>query len=238
MRDCLAVIPALNEERTVGAVVDGLRALRPVVDVVVVDDGSRDRTAGVAAAAGARVLSHPFNLGYGAALQTGYKYALREGYAYLVQIDADGQHDPGDVPRLFDVLRRGEADVALGSRFAAESNYHMDAIRRFGRDSMRRLLIALGGPTIADPTSGFQAFARPAFTFCCEDFYPTDFPDIDVLLLLHRHGFRIAEVAVRMAPNPPARIPMHAGLGTLYYSYKMLLATLRSATTTRRAARP
>lgn len=229
----LVVIPALNEERTIGSVVEGVRGLQPPVDILVVDDGSRDRTAEIARAGSALVLSHPFRLGYGAALQTGYKFGRAQGYSHLVQMDADGQHAARDVPRLLEPLLRGEADVVVGSRFVADSGYEMDPLRRVGRDVMRRLLALLGGPDIADPTSGFQAFSRPAFTYCCSDFYPTDFPDIDVLLMLHRQGFRIAEVPVRMAPNPPTRTPMHIGLGTLYYSYKMLLATLRSATSSR-----
>ena len=100
--------------------------------------------------------------------------------------------------------------------------------RRFGRRFFQRVLVACGGPRIADPTSGFQALSRGAFRLCCEEFYPSDFPDIDVLLLLHRHGFRIAEVPVEMAPNPADHPSMHGGLRAFYYTYKMLLATLRS----------
>src|SRR5206468_912536 len=137
------------------------------VDALVIDDGSSDDTATRARAAGARVIAHPFNLGYGAALQTGYKEALRERRAYLVQMDADGQHDPVDVPRLLAPLRAGAADVVL---------------------------------------------------------------------LLHRRGLRILEVPVTMAPSPPDRAPMHAGLRAVYYPYKMLLSTIRSALTPREEA--
>jgi glycosyltransferase involved in cell wall biosynthesis len=225
----LVVIPALNEGGRIARVIEGVRRTAADLDVLVVDDGSSDDTAARARAAGARVVSHPFNLGYGAALQTGYKQALRAQYAHLVQMDADGQHDPADVPRLVAPLRAGAADVVIGSRFVAASGYHMGAARAAGRTFFQRLLVACGGPRVTDPTSGFQALDRAAFTFCCADFYPSDFPDVDVLLLLHRRGLRIVEVPVTMAPNPPGHVPMHAGLRAVYYPYKMLLSTLRSA---------
>ncbi len=227
--DTLVVLPALNEATRLGAVLDGIHRGAPDVAVLVIDDGSRDATAAVAREHGAEVVAHPFNLGYGAALQTGYKHALRQGYRYLVQMDADGQHDPADVARLLAPLRAGTADVVIGSRFVEASGYRMGAARTIGREFFQRLLVACGGPRIDDPTSGLQALTRAAFTFCCADFYPVDFPDVDVLLLLHRRGFRILEIPVTMAPSPPGHVPMHAGIRALYYPYKMLLSTLRYA---------
>jgi len=234
MTDAIVVIPALNEASRIGGVIAGVRRVAGDIDVVVIDDGSEDDTAERARGAGATVLSHPFNLGYGAALQTGYKHALRSGYTHLAQLDADGQHDPADVPRLLEPLRRGDADVVIGSRFLEQRGYQMSAARTVGRTFFERILVACGGPRVADPTSGLQALSRAAFAFCCEDFYPSDFPDVDVLLLLHRRGFRILEVPVTMAPSPPGRVPMHAGLSALYYPYKMLLSTFRSALTPRK----
>ena len=233
----LVVIPALNESATVGGVVEDLRSTALDLDVLVIDDGSSDDTTAQARAHGARVVSHPFNLGYGAALQTGYKYADQHGYAWVVQMDGDGQHDAADVARLLEPLRAARADVVIGSRFAEATGYRMGAARAVGRTLFQCLLAACGGPRVTDPTSGFQALARPAFRFCCADFYPSDFPDIDVLLLLHRSGFRITEVPVTMAPSPPGHVPMHTGLRALYYPYKMLLSTLRSALEPRRESR-
>jgi len=229
----LLIIPAYNEARSIGDVVARVRATGLDLDVLVVNDGSRDDTAALARAHGALVVSHPFNLGYGAALQTGYKFALRHGYAHVVQMDADGQHDPAYIPRLLEPVRAGTADVVIGSRFVEASGYEMGGARGFGRVFLQRLLVWCGGPQIFDPTSGLQALSRPVFRFCCSDFYPFDFPDIDVLLLLHRHGFRIEEVPVTMAPSPPMRKPMHAGLRAVYYPYKMLLSTFRSWLTPR-----
>ena len=237
-RDCLVVIPALNEGARIAAVIARLRTAAPEEDVLVIDDGSRDDTAEQARGEGALVVSHPFNLGYGAALQTGYKYADRGSYRYVVQLDADGQHDPGDVPRLLAPLRAGAADVVVGSRFVESTGYRMGTAKTAGRMFFQRVLTACGGPRVADPTSGFQALARPAFRFCCADFYPADFPDIDVLLLLSRHGFRILEIPVEMAPSPPKATPMHAGFRAAYYTYKMLLSTFRSLLAPRMTAVP
>jgi glycosyltransferase involved in cell wall biosynthesis len=231
-------MPAFNEAANIGPVIDHVRAAAPEVHVLVVDDGSRDATATVARRHGARVVSHVFNLGYGAALQTGYKWADRGGYDYVVQVDADGQHDPADVPRLLAPLRAGTADVVIGSRFADPTDYRMGTTRAVGRVFLQRILVLCGGPRIADPTSGLQALDRSAFRFCCADFYPSDFPDIDVLLLLYRHGFRLVEIPVHMKPNPPEHVPMHAGFRAVYYAYKMLLSTFRSRLAPRIAVTP
>lgn len=222
----LLVMPAFNEAALLGGVIARVRDAVPDLDVLVVDDGSRDATAAVARGAGAAVVSHVFNLGYGAALQTGYKRADRDGYGFVVQMDADGQHDPADIPRLIAPFLQGRADIAIGSRFVEASNYRMGATRTAGRVFLSRLLAAIGGPNIADPTSGFQVLSRPAFRLCCGEFYPTDFPDIDVLLLLHLAGLRIVEVPVQMAPSPPGRVALHGTLRDVYYVYKMLLSTL------------
>lgn len=232
------VIPAFNEAASVGAIVDRLHAAVPALDVLVVDDGSCDDTAAIARRAGARVVSHVFNMGYGAALQTGYKFADRHGHAFVVQIDADGQHDPAQVPAVLAPVLAGTADVVIGSRFVNPSGYHMGLARSAARRFFARLLVACGGPHILDPTSGFQALARPVFRFCCTDAFPADFPDVDVLLLYHRQGFRMTEVPVAMAPNRPGHVPLHSGLLAVYYPYKMLLATFRSLLTPRRPLAP
>lgn len=228
MTESLAIIPALNEAVRIGAVIDELRAEAPF-DVVVVDDGSRDDTAAVARRHGAVVLSHAFNLGYGAALQTGYKYADHHGYARVVQLDADGQHDAADAGRLLAPLLEDRADLVIGSRFIEPTGYRMDAARMTGRLVFQRLLRAFGGPHVADPTSGFQALSRRTYRLCCTDFFPSDFPDVDVLLMLHRQGLRILEVPVHMSPSPVGHLPMHAGLRAVYYAYKMSLSLFRSA---------
>jgi len=227
LREPLIIIPAYNEARFIGGTIERVLAAGSYT-VLVIDDGSSDKTREVALAAGSLVASHPFNLGYGSALQTGYKYALDHHYQLLVQLDADGQHDPIWIDDLIAPILSGEADLSLGSRFKKPSGYEMGAARSAGRLFFQRLLKWFGGPKIEDPTSGLQALSRPVLSFYSQNFFPFDFPDIDVLLLAHKRGFRIAEVPVEMGATPEGRTPMHTGLTTLYYPYKMLLSTLRN----------
>ena len=218
----VVVIPAYQEADRVGGVIRRARAALPDYHVVVVDDGSRDATGSAARQAGAEVLRHPFNLGYGAALQTGYKYALRTGASLLVQLDADGQHDPADAIALAEPIEAGELDVVIGSRFLGAGDYRMGPLRAAGRRFFQGLLAALG-PRITDPTSGFQALSRAAIEFYSADHFPSDYPDVDVLLGAHRHGLRIGERAVVMGESPRVS-SLHAGLAPLFYVYKMLLS--------------
>ena len=128
----LAIVPALNEEATVGGVIDELRAFDRGLDIVVVDDGSTDRTAGIAADRGANVVRLPFNLGIGGAVQTGYRFAFEHGYDIAVQIDGDGQHDPSQLPKILAPLLAGEADLCVGSRFTGDGQFRSSFARRVG----------------------------------------------------------------------------------------------------------
>ncbi|MFQ5897597.1 MAG: glycosyltransferase family 2 protein [Candidatus Methylomirabilia bacterium] len=219
----LVVIPAFNEAAAIGKVLEGVRAVDPGLPVLVVDDGSSDATATVARSAGAHVLRLPFNMGYGVTLQTGYKYALREGYDCVVQLDGDGQHEPADIPALLEVIKRGEADVALGSRFLGGSLYRAGIARRIGIGLFSLLAFALTGVRFSDVTSGFQAMSRKVLGFFVSERYPADYPDADVLIMLKRAGFRIKEIPVRMYPKN-GRSSMHSGLRPIYYLFKMALS--------------
>ncbi len=224
----LIIIPAWNEERSIAAVVASCRASSPDFDVLVVDDGSSDDTAAIARKAGARVVSHPFNIRYGAALQTGYLYALRHGYRVVVQLDADGQHDPGDVAALAAPIERGEADLVVGSRFHPASTYRMPLLRRIGSAWFRVLVRTLSGVELGDPTSGLQALHRDVLELYCGEAFPLDYPDADVLVLAARSGFRIAEVPVQMHVETGSA-SMHSGIRVLYYVYKMTLCVVMNA---------
>jgi glycosyltransferase involved in cell wall biosynthesis len=228
----VVVIPAFQEEARLPAVLSGLAAAAPGFRIVVVDDGSCDATSAVARGAGATVLRHPFNLGYGAALQTGYKWALRAGARVLVQMDADGQHDPAEVAALAAPVEAGELDLVIGSRFLGAGDYRMHALQRTGRDFFRWLLSAFG-LRVSDPTSGFQAMNRAVLELYASDMFPSDFPDVDVLLCAHRHGLRVGERPVRMHASPRAST-LHAGLAPIYYVYKMLLSVWAASSTDRR----
>jgi glycosyltransferase involved in cell wall biosynthesis len=219
----LVVIPAFNEAARIARVVAGVRAADPSLAILVVDDGSRDDTAAIARRAGARVARLPFNNGAGVAAQTGYKYAMREGYDCVVQLDADGQHEPADIPLLLAVIARGEADVAIGSRFMGEARYRPSRPRRAGMAIFRVLTYLLTGSRLSDVTSGFRALGADVVRFFATEWYPRDYADADVLITTRRAGFTIREVAVRMYPRTGGR-SMHAGLTPVYYVFKMLLS--------------
>lgn len=218
----LVVIPAFNEADSVGRVVQQVRSELPDAPVLVVDDGSSDGTANEARRAGATVLRLPLNLGYGAALQSGYKYAVRRGFQYVAQLDADGQHRPEYLSKLLCLLDEG-ADVVIGSRFLdGDGHYSPSRARKVGMALFGRVASVITRQHISDPTSGFQVMRIGVAEFFCSDIYPTDYPDADILILLHRSGFRITEVGVEM--HPPNGKSMHSGHRSLYYVYKMTLS--------------
>jgi len=221
---CIAIVPALNEEKQIPAVVAEIKKNAPAFDVLVIDDGSTDRTAQVARAAGAAVVRHPFNMGYGVALQTAYKYATRRGYDILVQLDGDGQHDPSYIPRLAEQVTSGATDVCVGTRFLENLGYFPPFFRRVGMVVFGYIASRATGRRVTDPTSGYQALSRGAFGFFQSDLFPFDYPDADVLILLHRAGFRVNEIPVRMKPSPTGK-SMHGGvLKPMFYVFKMFLS--------------
>ncbi|RKQ92878.1 hypothetical protein C8N24_2734 [Solirubrobacter pauli] len=221
----LITIPAYNEAGRVGAVVRDVHSVLPEADVLVIDDGSKDTTAAEAHEAGAAVLSLPVNSGYGAALQTGYKYAVRHGYPVLGQIDADGQHQAEYLTKMLAQLEDPEIDVVIGSRFLdKDGHYRAPAARRAGIALFSRIATLVTRQHVSDPTSGFQVMRGSVARFFCTDVYPVDYPDVDILILLHRSGFRVCEVPVQMRPS--TNVSMHSGHKSLYYIYKMFLSIL------------
>jgi len=219
----IAIVPAHNEEGAVGGVISELRAFDPSLDVVVVDDGSHDRTAEVAAAAGAFVVSLPFNLGIGAAVQTGFQFALAGRYDEAVRLDGDGQHDPRELPKLIGPLERGEADVVVGSRFAAGSDEHRPALaRRIGIVFFARLVSLLTRQRVTDTTSGFQALNARGIAIFAVD-YPHDYPEVEATVMVHKHRLRLLEVPVRMREREHGASSITA-LRSIYYMCKVTLA--------------
>jgi len=216
------VIPAWNEAPRLPSLLARIEAEKTGLEIVVVDDGSRDATGQVAARCGATVLRHPFNLGYGAGLQTGYKYARSIGAKWVVQMDADGQHDPRDIARLLAPLEQGECDLVIGSRFLAPTGYEMGFTRTLGRRFFVGIARAFG-IRVTDPTSGFQALGREVLELYAGDSFPSDYPDVDVLLGAHRHGLVVREISVAMHASE-RKSTLHGGLRSVWYVYKMLLA--------------
>lgn len=224
MTTILVLIPAFNEAAKIAAVIGHVGTALPTADILVVDDGSVDNTAMIARETGAFVVSHSFNMGYGVAIQTGYKFAMDHGYAFLVQIDGDGQHDPGCIPGLLAPLLSGETDFVLGSRFLDAQSYEPSLFRRLGMGFFRGFVRLVTGLKITDCTSGFQAFNREVIRFFVRDTFPIDYPDADVLITLHRACFRIQELPVRMYAAEGKS--MHSGMKPLYYLFKMTLSIL------------
>jgi glycosyltransferase involved in cell wall biosynthesis len=219
----LAVVPAYNESATIGDVVMGLRENAPQFDTLVVDDGSTDHTDAFARQAGAKVLRLPFNVGIGGAVQTGFVYARDHGYDFLAQVDGDGQHDPLELERL--VARMGEDDVDMvcGSRFLTDDyRYPAPLSRRTGIHVFAFLLSRLVGMHVSDPTSGFRLYNRRAIQlFACE--YPHDYPEVEAVLMLHRHRMRMCEEPVRMYARGGGNSSINTGK-SVYYMVKVLLA--------------
>jgi len=221
----LVIIPAHNEEANIYGIIRRIKDYSGALDVLVVDDGSTDQTAHLAREAGAIVARHPFNMGYGVALQTGYKYADKQGYELVVQMDGDGQHDPKYISELSSSIREGLADVVIGSRFLSGEVYRAPINRRIGIFLFSSLVSLLIGQSITDSTSGFQALNSKVVRFFTGDIYPCDYPDADVIIMLHRAGFRIREIPLVMHRRQGAK-SMHSGLKPLYYVFKMTLSIL------------
>jgi glycosyltransferase involved in cell wall biosynthesis len=222
----IAIVPAHNEEGAIGGVVDEIRAFDGSIDIVVIDDGSSDGTASAAAAHGAAVVALPFNLGIGGAVQTGFKYALERGYARAVRLDGDGQHDPAELPKLLAVLDRDEADVVTGSRFAGEvvGGHRPPSHRRAGIVFFAKLVSLLTRQHVTDTTSGFQALNHRGISLFATD-YPSDYPEVEAILLVAKHRLRLVEVPVRMREREHGTSSI-TFLRSLYYMLKVTLALL------------
>lgn len=219
-RSLLLLIPVYNEEESLGAVLEEIRQAHLEGDVLLIDDGSTDRTAEVARQAGFEVLPLGRNRGYGAALVCGYREALDRGYEVLVQLDGDGQHDPAQVGDLLSRLQPGDVDMVFGSRLLSGGGHKTSLFRRVGIAFFVWLGRWLARSPITDPTSGFAAMNRRGMTFLAEH-TPSDYPDLNVRLALERGGVRVAEVPVVMRQRL-AGVSQTQGLMPLVYFPKML----------------
>jgi glycosyltransferase involved in cell wall biosynthesis len=227
MSEHLAIVPALNEAGSIAQTVAEIQQHAPAFDVLVVDDGSTDDTAAIATAAGGRVISLPFNVGIGGAVQCGYLYARDNGYQVAVQVDGDGQHDPRDIPRLLAALAEGaEVELVTGSRFlSGDGGYRSSPLRRAGMRVFAALISMLIRQRVTDATSGFRMSARRGIELFARD-YPHDYPEVEAILLLHAHRLRSREVAVTMRPRTSGRSTLAGRAVPAYYMVKVLLAVL------------
>jgi len=230
----LIIIPAYNEEKNIGPFLEKLNGALSAeeADILVIDDASTDRTARISEDMGCVVVTHIYNLGYGSGLQTGYKYALRHGYDFVIQMDADGQHDACNIERLYRKLLEPDGagrplDIVLGSRFLAESEtYPVPLLRRIG-SCVFRFLIRLGaGRRITDPTTGLQGLSRRGFSFYAGyNHFDDKYPDANMLMQMLLLGFRVEEVPAVMHPRTEG-VSMHSGLKSVLYMFRMTFSIL------------
>ena len=245
--EVLLFIPAFNEAETVADVVRAVRAELPEANVLVVSDGSTDGTAHRAHRAGASVASLPFNLGIGAAIQTGYLYALRHGYRFCAHLDADGQHRPEDVRRLLDAVREGRCDLAIGSRYKTpstdelvagegSSHYVPTFLRRMGTALFRQMLSFVTRHRFTDTTSGLRAANRQAIELFASE-YAGDYPELESLHSLVRNGLTFEEIPVVMLPRAGGRSKFNP-INSAFFIFKGLLVLFVGVLRRREASGP
>jgi glycosyltransferase involved in cell wall biosynthesis len=233
----LVIVPAYNEEAAVGNVVRAIRDVMPEAPILVIDDCSLDATQQVAREAGAEVLPLPHHLGLGGCVQAGYKLAFELGYEYVIRVDGDGQHDPRDIPRLFEALRTSGCEMVIGSRFVAENGSRTGVVRSLGIRFFRMVLRPILGKQVHDPTSGFVGVNRDALQVFSKSF-PLEYPEIEALVVLQRKRFRFQEVPCKMRPRTTGRSSITA-LKSIYYILHVLLGVFMNVLKfDKRARRP
>jgi len=231
----LVAIPAWNEEGAIADVIEKVKEHRPDADILVVNDGSTDSTAQIAIKSGATVVSLPFNVGVGGAMRTAFLYAQREGYQALVQVDADGQHDPADLNRVLDGLE--SADVVVGTRFHPNSMYFVGGPRRWAMVLLSKSLSRMNKGTISDPTSGFRSAGPRAIALFAVE-YPAEYlgDTVGSLAIAIRRGLVIRETPVTMYFRQAGRPSKNAIWSALYLG-RATLAIIATATRSRQTPR-
>jgi glycosyltransferase involved in cell wall biosynthesis len=220
----LIIIPAFNEEASIGRVIGQVREAVSHADIVVINDGSTDATALIAEKCGAVVLNLPHNLGIGSAMQTGFMYARDHHYDIAVQVDGDGQHDPQEIPEIVARLESANVDIVIGSRYIEDRGYITPWPRRIGIIILSAIISLVVGKRITDPTSGFRALNRRTIRFCAHD-YPFDYPEPESVVLFKQAGLNVQEIPVTMNPRYGGQssiTPLRSG----YYMIKVILAIL------------
>ena len=225
----LIILPAWNESESIATVLHEIQQKLPGVDTLVVDDGSADDTAQVAALAGATVVRLPYNLGVGGAMRLGYRYAHEHDYDIALQVDADGQHDPGYVP----VLIRGldSADLVIGARFAGEGDYQVRGPRRWAMGLLSMVLSRIARTRLTDTTSGFKACNKPMIEFFAK-WYPVEYlgDTIESMVGAIRCGFVVRQVPVAMrerSAGTPSASPVKAMVYLARAGFVLMLAMIR-----------
>jgi glycosyltransferase involved in cell wall biosynthesis len=229
----LVIMPAWNESEAIGNTIREVFEFGPGCDVLVVDDGSRDNTSEIARTAGATVLQLPFNMGVGGAMRTGFKYAKAHGYRQVIQVDADGQHDPRDIKAVLDGLK--DADIAIGARFADKGSYTVKGPRKWAMNVLAWTISRIAGTQLTDVTSGFRAANEKAIRQYV-DHYPAEYlgDTIDSLVVAIRSGCTVSQVGVSMRERQggePSHDPVKAALYLGRSGLALLFALTRKKST-------
>ena len=217
----MVLIPAFNEGGAIASVIREVNQAMPGVPVLVVDDASADNTYMAAIEAGAAVISVPAHLGLGGCVQAGYKLAFESGFNYVIRVDGDGQHNPADIPRLYEVLRKSGVEMVIGSRFKDGKGEHTSVSRAAGIVLFRMLLRVILGKPVHDPTSGFVGVNRKALAVFTKSF-PLEYPEIETLVVLQRRRFQFLEVPCVMRKRQAGRSSITPGKYFYYLVHVML----------------
>jgi glycosyltransferase involved in cell wall biosynthesis len=224
--EILIIVPSYKEEKNITHVISGIIKYFPNADILIIDDGSKDRIREIAERFGINTIVHPFNMGYGVTIQTGYKYAVRNGYEILVQFDGDGQHDPRFIDPMINELKESGSDVVIGSRFIEGGGYDAPFLRKMGIKFFSKIASLITGQKITDSTSGLQVLNKKTFTFYSKmENFPYDYPDADTIITLCYAGFRVKEIPVQMHDRREGK-SMTSGLKALFYITQMLISII------------
>ena len=219
----LIIIPAYNEEDSIEKTVESV-IQNSSYDYIVINDGSKDRTPQILNERKFNCLHLPVNMGIGAGMQTGYKYAYRHDYDYAIQLDADGQHDPKDLDKLVAEIKQSQYDLVIGSRFVEKSSYKGSLSRRIGIYYFYLLIRLLTGIKVTDPTSGYRIVNRKIIKEFSE-YYPIDYPEVEILVSLARKKYRIKEISVEMK-NRQGGVSSINFMRSVYYMLKVTLFSI------------
>lgn len=233
-KEVLIIMPAYNEGKNIGALLDELERpqIAQIADLLVMNDASKDNTGAIVRDRKHAVIDHVFNLGYGSGLQVGYKYAVEKGYRYVIQMDADGQHDAGNIGAILECLKTADEhgkcpDIVLGSRFVEGSvGYPTSLIKKIAY-TLFRILIRLGtGRRIMDPTTGLQGLSRRAFSYYAQyNHFDDKYPDANMLMQMLLLGFRVKEIPALMHVRREG-VSMHSGLKPVVYMFRMMFSII------------
>ena len=224
MKKTLIIVPAYQEEANILLVIEDIRVHIPQADILVVNDGSTDQTASLARGAGVKVIDHPFNMGIGAAVQTGFKYACERNYSEALQIDGDHQHPAEEGPGLLRFLSEEKADLVIGSRFIEHTGYRGSWLRRAGNRMFQWVNALVVGQKIIDNTSGFRAYSARAIKLLSET-YLGEYPEPESIGYLKSRGCSIMEVPVRMRSRTGGSSSI-TPLRSIYYMVRVLTSIL------------